>query len=292
MNNIGPQNLVAILSHVSASAVAQVGPNATTTTVPLIGADLTQADFTGGFAMFDAGALGTNSPPTLAPIASNTATSLTFAAGVLSSAPQAGSNVWLYRPQVFNVQVTAPENVAQWGGAAVEAADATGVVPFRLPYSEATPGAAAPARAVQVAGTDGTDLRALKTDADGTLQGDVTKVGGTAVPSRAGTPVVPTGPTPYAGALADASGTTSATAGTSTQALAAGLVTRYLFIENVSTTSGDYLWVNFGAAATAGAGSLLLGPGSALVFEDSMVPTQAVNVLSNVASLPFTLKYA
>ena len=113
------------------------------------------------------------------------------------------------------------------------------------------------------------------------------------VPTTGGaTPAVSVAVTPDPVSISDASGTTSATAGTSTVALAAGLVTRYLLIENVSSTSGDNLWVNFGAAATEGQGSVLVGPGAALVFEANTVPSSSVNVVSNVASLPFTLKYA
>jgi hypothetical protein len=113
------------------------------------------------------------------------------------------------------------------------------------------------------------------------------------VPTTGGaSPAVKVASTPNAGALNDASGATDATAGTSTVALAAGLVTSYLFIENVSSTSGDNLWVNFGASATEGTGSVLVGPGAALVFENSTVPNTSVNVISNAASLPYTIKYA
>ena len=113
------------------------------------------------------------------------------------------------------------------------------------------------------------------------------------VPTTGGaTPAVSVAVTPDPVNITDASGTTSTTAGSSTVALAAGSVTRYLLIENVSSTSGDNLWVNFGAAATEGQGSVLVGPGAALVFEANTVPSSSVNVVSNVASLPFTLKYA
>jgi hypothetical protein len=118
----------------------------------------------GGYVLLDAGALGAGAPKTLAQIASNTATVLTLSAALLA-APAVGTNLWLYTQTTVNV--TASENVAQWGGVAVEAADATGIVPFRLPYSEAAPGAAAPARAVQVAGTDGTNLRTIAVDSQG-----------------------------------------------------------------------------------------------------------------------------
>ena len=126
MGNIGIQNLVTALSRVGASAVAQVGPDATTELVPILGLQLTTADFAGGWAVFDAGAFGSDAPPTVAPIASNTTDTLAFAASVLPSAPAEGANVWLYQVGTFNVTVTAPENVAEWGGQPVAAADAGG----------------------------------------------------------------------------------------------------------------------------------------------------------------------
>lgn len=271
MGNIGIQNLVTALSRVGASAVAQVGPDATAGLVPILGLQLTTADFAGGWAVFDAGAFGSDAPPTVAPIASNTTDTLAFAADVLPSAPAEGANVWLYQVGTFNVTVTAPENVAEWGGQPVAAADASGIPGVRNAYAQGDPAAAAPSQAVQVAGSDGTDLRVLATDSLG-RQEVLTS--------------------PVASGLSDASGMTDATAGTSTVAISGGLVTRYLFIQNVSSTSGDNLWVNFVAAATEGSGSILVGPGAALVFEDSTVTGQSVNVISNVASLPYTIKYA
>jgi len=133
-------------------------------------------------------------------------------------------------------------------------------------------------------GTAGTQAWPVSLSGTATITGTVNQ-------GAAGTAPWPVDPTAAVGTLQDASGTTSATAGTSTQALAAGSVTRYLFIQNVSTQTGQFLWVNFGATATAGAGSIVLGPGGALVYETTVVPTQAVNVASNTASLPYTLKY-
>jgi hypothetical protein len=91
--------------------------------------------------------------------------------------------------------------------------------------------------------------------------------------------------------LADASGTIAA-ASTSQTALAAGAATRYLFIENVAgTSSGTIIWVNFGTAATAGAGSIALGPGQAIEYT-ALIPSDAVQVLSTSVGAPFTIKYA
>lgn len=120
---------------------------------------------------------------------------------------------------------------------------------------------------------------------------NITEVGGTAVPSVNGIPSLPTARQVAQASLTDASGATDATASTSTVALAAGLVTQYLLIQNASTTSGDNLWINFGAVATAGSGSVLLGAGAALTWENGLVPTQSINVLSGTASLPYTIKY-
>ena len=91
--------------------------------------------------------------------------------------------------------------------------------------------------------------------------------------------------------LADASGTI-ATASTAQTALAGNIATRYLFVENVAgSSSGTVIWVNFGAAATAGPGSIALGPGQALEY-DRIIPNGAVSVLSSTASAPYTVKYA
>lgn len=125
-----------------------------------------------------------------------------------------------------------------------------------------------------------------------TASENVAEVGGASVPTVNGVPSLPTARQVVQASLADASGSTDATASTSTVALAADSVTQYLLIQNASTTSGDDLWVNFGADASAGSGSLLLGAGAALTWENGLVPTQSINVLSAVVSVPYTLKYA
>jgi len=218
MSQIGSGNLEALLPFASAIAVVSVGANATATSVPIAGLSLSTSDLAGGWALFEAGALGPGTTATLAPIASNTASALSFASGALSAAPQAGYRVWLFQAGQFNVTVSAPENVQQWGGQAVSAASngiplmaittpSSGGVPagineatgaalpnylngldtnaFCYQWDAATsnwvptalnvgaPGSAAPASAVQVAGTDGTDLRALSTDTSGHLNTNV-----------------------------------------------------------------------------------------------------------------------
>ncbi len=92
----------------------------------------------------------------------------------------------------------------------------------------------------------------------------------------------------YRGTLTDRSGTTSGTPGTSTQVCAANSSRRYFFIQNLSTTTDIY--INIGAAASAGSGSILLAPKAGFVFEDSFVSTQAVNVVSASASIAFSAK--
>ena len=98
-------------------------------------------------------------------------------------------------------------------------------------------------------------------------------------------------PLPQKGTLSDASGTV-AVAGTSQLGLAAGSAKQYLLVQNMSTTGGQNLYLNWGNAAAETAGSVMLQPGGALVFEADFLPSDALNVTSNTAGLPFTIKYA
>jgi hypothetical protein len=92
------------------------------------------------------------------------------------------------------------------------------------------------------------------------------------------------------GTLTDDSGTTSGTPSTSTQIMASNASRKYLLIENVSTTAT--IWINFTSAATAGNGSYQLLPGGSIVQESGFVSTEAVNVLSTTATVPYTAKQA
>jgi hypothetical protein len=88
--------------------------------------------------------------------------------------------------------------------------------------------------------------------------------------------------------LTDGSGTI-ATANTSQTALAANATRKYLLFQNISDTD---MFINFGAAATTGAGSLWIqGLGGSIVFEDFACPTDAVNVLCAVSGKAYTIKY-
>jgi hypothetical protein len=92
------------------------------------------------------------------------------------------------------------------------------------------------------------------------------------------------------GVLTDNSTTTSGTPSTSTQIMAANAQRRYLFIQNNSASQTIY--INFTSNATAGSGSIALGPLGSFVQESSFVSQEAVNVLATVASVPFTAKQA
>lgn len=86
----------------------------------------------------------------------------------------------------------------------------------------------------------------------------------------------------------DRSGSTSATPSTSTQVAAANQIRRYLLIQNLSLATGIY--INFTSAATAGTGSLYLAPLASYGLDASTMTTEAINVLSTGASIPFTCK--
>ena len=94
---------------------------------------------------------------------------------------------------------------------------------------------------------------------------------------------------PANGALTDNSGTTSATANTSTQIMGVNYARKYLLIQN---TSGNTMWINFTSAATTTQPSIELLAGGSLVQESSFVSTEAVNVICSVASQTYTAKQA
>lgn len=116
----------------------------------------------------------------------------------LSATPDVG-NPFTILAQT-RVDVTAAENVAQWGGANVQAADANGIPNEQQAYTEAATGSAVPTHTLQVGGSDGTDLRTLLTDTSGRVilgpstQGigavteasidDATSATGSAVPAK------------------------------------------------------------------------------------------------------------
>lgn len=91
--------------------------------------------------------------------------------------------------------------------------------------------------------------------------------------------------------MADASGSIT-TGGTSQQVLASASSRRYLLIVN-ATSNSDTLWVNFGSAASAGAGSIPLAPGFALEYPAGQyVPSNTVNLVAATTGDAYTVKYA
>ena len=93
---------------------------------------------------------------------------------------------------------------------------------------------------------------------------------------------------PMATTYTDRSGTTSATPSTSTQVAAYNQTRRYFIIQNLSSTASCY--INFTSAATVGAGSLYLGPYGSYVMESGTITTEAINIISATASVPFSAK--
>jgi len=85
---------------------------------------------------------------------------------------------------------------------------------------------------------------------------------------------------PRNGAFTVTSGSTSASANTSAQALASNSSRQYLLIQNVSDTD---MYFNFGATATTDH-LFIAKSGGGIVFESGFVPTDAVNVICSSAS--------
>lgn len=169
--------------------------------VPLVGAS-DQKNFIGARIVFGPGAGDTPSAnmgfsTTISAMASSvtdgvTTTTLTLADAIPNTIHN-GDQCDIYAAQ--EITVTAPENIAEVGGTAVPTVNGIPSLPTvgEGSISEGVPGDAAPAQAQQVAGTDGSDLRALLTDTDGTTHDNITKVAGIAVPTDfAGNPVLPT----------------------------------------------------------------------------------------------------
>jgi len=94
---------------------------------------------------------------------------------------------------------------------------------------------------------------------------------------------------PGKGSFTDGS-TTITTGGTSQQVFAANAARRFLLVQNISDTK---MFLNFGSAATTGAGSILLAPnGGSVVMDAGFVTDQTVNILCATAGKAFTAKEA
>jgi len=119
-------DMAAIMAHARATFMAHIGPNATTTNIPLADLNLGSTNWAGNWVEFQEGALGSGSARTVAQIASNTATSITLSSA-LSAAPSAGYAVWLYDTATINANIA--ENIAQVGGQNVPTYAGTPTVP-------------------------------------------------------------------------------------------------------------------------------------------------------------------
>lgn len=87
--------------------------------------------------------------------------------------------------------------------------------------------------------------------------------------------------------LINRSGTTSATPSTSTQIMAENLNRKYLFIQNVGTTT---IWIDFTNSAVLTQPSISLDPGASFVMEGTSVSYEVINVISKGVSVPYTAK--
>lgn len=95
------------------------------------------------------------------------------------------------------------------------------------------------------------------------------------------------------GSLTDASALSITTGGTSQTVFAANPNRRFMLIQN---RSADPLYINFGAAATADAHSLMLAPlsgsvpGGSITFESSFIPTQSISIIGTTTGDAFFAK--
>lgn len=122
--------------------------------------------------------------------------------------------------------------------------------------ADGTPGSAVPSIAIQVGGSDGTNLRTIKTDTVGNLLAS-NKID-----------------------LAPASPGTATVGVASAQAVAANASRKGLVIVNVSINK---VCLGFGAAAVLNSG-ITLYPGGTFVMDEFMFDTGAVNAIASAAS--------
>jgi hypothetical protein len=94
--------------------------------------------------------------------------------------------------------------------------------------------------------------------------------------------------TPLGGAATNAfSGSTVGT--THAQVLAAGTHS-YLFLQNVAAAGGNTIYCSFGGTAVANAaGTISIAPGQPLTWENSFVPSDAIDCIATGASTPLTV---
>lgn len=88
------------------------------------------------------------------------------------------------------------------------------------------------------------------------------------------------------GKLIDRSGSTKAAA--TSEVIALRFERRYFFFQNLSDTT---MWLNFGADATEGAGSIRVEPDTQpLFFEGEFIPAQDVRLICSAQDKAYTCK--
>lgn len=153
---------------------------------------------------------------------------------------------------------------------------ASGRIPVTL-SSAGTNGSTAPTTSNLFGGTDGTNLRAISTDASGRIN---TNINGTVPVS--GTFWQATQPVSGSVTALSSTGTitnrssTITTGGTSQQVAASNTSRKYFAIQNISDTA---MYLGVGYTPTSTTGMLLSANGGGFVFETAFVTTQAINIL-------------
>ncbi len=157
-----PRDDLPLSRAVAVGAIAATGTSENL--VVLLGVNLGDISLAGGWMLLDAGALGANTPPTFAQIASNTANTVTPSAA-FSAVPAGGYRAWLFDEAAIRLVA---ENLTEIGGTAIP-----------------SPGSPYSGPVLPVGGNDGTNERALATDSFGRLtlqpQGVVWSASGYAV---------------------------------------------------------------------------------------------------------------
>ena len=174
----------------NAAFVGQAASTSTTTAINLPSGTTVAAGFyVNGILRFLTGANTGNEQI----ISANTASS--FTVGAFTSAPASGD---VFEVILGNTAPSVSQNVASIGGTSQTGADWTPLLQNVSGATGAT-AAAAPTRAMLLAGSDGTDLRALSVDPSGRLIGAVDLVAMTQIASQAAATDFASFTAPFAG---------------------------------------------------------------------------------------------
>ena len=141
-----PRDDLPLSRAVAVGAIAATGTSENL--LVLLGVNLGDISLAGGWMLLDAGALGANTPPTFAQIASNTANTVTPSAA-FSAVPAGGYRAWLFDEAAISLVA---ENLTEIGGTAIP-----------------SPGSPYSGPVLPVGGNDGTNERALSVDGFGRL---------------------------------------------------------------------------------------------------------------------------